>query len=38
MGTTITILEFILITAGSLLAFALMNATVETIKNKFNEE
>jgi hypothetical protein len=38
MGTTITILEFILITAGSLLAFALMNATVETIKDKLNDK
>jgi hypothetical protein len=38
MGTTITIFEFILITAGSLVTFALMNATVETIKDKLNDK
>lgn len=36
MGTTITIGEFILISVGSILAFAFIKAVIDTIKDKFN--
>lgn len=38
MGTHITILELIFVSLGSLLTFALMKATVDTIIDKENEQ
>ena len=36
MGTTITLFEFILITAGCILTFAFIKAVIDTIKDKYN--
>jgi hypothetical protein len=36
MNTTITIGEFILISVGSLLAYAFVKAVIDTIKDKYN--
>ena len=36
MGTHITIFEFILISVGSLIAFAFIKAVIDTIKDKYN--
>jgi hypothetical protein len=36
MGTHITIFEFILISLGSLIAFAFIKAVIDTIKEKYN--
>jgi hypothetical protein len=36
MGTHITIFEFILISLGSLIAFAFIKAVIDTIKDKYN--
>lgn len=35
MGTTITLFEFILISVGSLLAFAFIKAVIDTIKDRY---
>ena len=36
MGTTISLFEFILISLGSLIAFAFIKAVIDTIKEKYN--
>jgi hypothetical protein len=36
MGTTISLFEFILISLGSLIAFAFIKAVIDTIKDKYN--
>jgi len=36
MGTHITIFEFILISVGSILAYAVAKAIIDTIKDKYN--
>lgn len=36
MGTHITIFEFILISVGSLIAFAFIKAVIDTIKDRYN--
>ena len=36
MGTHITIFEFLLITVGSILAFAFIKAVIDTIKDMYD--